>query len=182
MTDEELLEKVRAPSNHENWREFYGATTKFDDERKGVYLRALDLTGRKGLAAKAADVSMQTVRDHIERVPDFAKAVESVLENRSQRIVERLEQQFIEGHFEPIVNKDGEVIGERKKLETQARIKVVQRHEKEYRDKQEIDLNQTGGVLVVHEQENVEDWVKNARKLRDQMMQKGYIEGDGEDD
>jgi hypothetical protein len=28
----------------------------------------------------------------------------------------------------------------------------------------------------------VEDWVKRARELKDEMTQKGYIEGDGEPD
>lgn len=35
-----------------------------------------------------------------------------------------------------------------------------------------------GGVLVVHEQESVEEWVKGARKLRDKML---YPDGNAKD-
>lgn len=181
VTDEQLREIMDKPACHKGWRKRIKAySTGLTEDKKELYLRALDLSGQRGLAARAADVCSQTVRNHEEDDPEFSSAVQEVLTLRSQRIVERLENEFVEGHFEPIVNKDGEVVGERKKVETQGRIKVIQRHDKAYRDKQEIDVNQTGGVLVVNAQSSVEDWVKDARKLKDQMMDKGYIEGDGE--
>lgn len=161
-----------------NWRrDMQESRLKFDDKLKGQFLIHLSKHGKKTLAARQCDITYMTYKDHFDNDPEFAEWVEIALEERAHRIVNQLEEEAMSGHEEDIVNKDGDVVGTRIKYETQLRVLMLKRYDPEYKDRQEIDMNvQGGGVLVAPAAMTPDEWVKQARALKDKMQADGMIE------
>jgi hypothetical protein len=78
------------------------ASIKFDAVRRRRYLKEYTKNGRKGLSAKAAGVSINTIIDHRNRNPDFAQAEEEALEAHLDRIYEKIIKHGIDGYDVPL--------------------------------------------------------------------------------
>lgn len=148
------------PADQTNWRvQLRASKVKFDDIQKTIFLEALLEHGQQALAAKAAQVCMQTVRDHKEIDPEFGELFDAVLEERARRIIKQLESEALNGHTQPIYDKDGNHIGDKIVYETRLREMMMKRFDDAYRDRQEIDLKGGGGVLVVPGEQSAQDWI-----------------------
>ena len=167
-----------------NWRrDMQKGRVKFDDKLKGKFLLFINEHGKKTLAARQCGISYPTYKDHLDNDPNFAEWVEIALEDRANRIVKQLESEALAGHEEEVYNKDGDVVGKRIKYETQLRVLLLKRFDSEYKDRQEIDMNLqgSGGVLVAPAAMTPDEWVKQARALKDQMQEDGMIESKEEE-
>lgn len=157
-----------------NWRKtLQKRKVKFDDDKKQIYLEQLLKHGMKGMAAEAADISYTTVQEHRENDPEFAEAELAALEMRSNAIVEQIEEEALAGFKEPIVNKDGKVVAHRKRYESGIRSQILKAHGGElYKDKSDINLNGgAGGVLLLSPEVGMDDFLKQADAVREQMLE-----------
>ena len=174
-----------------NWRvKLQQSRIKFDDDQKQVYLVELAKHGLKGRSARAAGVSNQTVRDHMENDEEFATNYEEALEEYRDLLADEVRRRGADGWLEPVYNKDGRVFEplmdldkgvvayhnknnemawfpsrEAASEEGHDRVVMVpafvrkfsdrmleldvKRVDPSYRDKQTIDLNNTGGGVLV---------------------------------
>lgn len=169
-----------------NWRQQLKASRiKFDDKQKRIFLEAILRHGKKMLACKEAGVCLQTVNGHLENDPDFADLYDMTVEERSGRIVEQLEREALEGFTQPIFDKDGNEIGEKRIYETGLRAMMLKRFDNDYRDRQEIDLKGSGGVLVVPADISPQDWIAQQLEKNKtsepppKILPSGAVEGEG---
>lgn len=134
---------------------------KFTDELKETYLEKLADHGKKMLACKQIGLSYQTFLAHQKNDTVFAERVVETLLERSERIGKQLEEEALEGHpsftYDP---KTGELIKEERKYETPMRMAMLKRHDPEYKEQQDVNVNIRGGVLVVPGRVTQEEWDK----------------------
>lgn len=151
---------------------------KFDDEKKMIYLENLLQNGKKMLAAQAADIDSTTVTEHYKNDPEFAKLVDEVQELYAQSIVNKIEQEAKDGYDEPVINKEGDIVGYRRKWETRLRELLIKRHDPMYKDRQEIDMNHKGGsgVLVVPAGVTMDEFRKESEAQRQKMLERQAAE------
>lgn len=171
LTDVNIDRKVRASTtgkpypvaDQTNWRQkLRESRIKFDDEQKRAYLWALREWGQKSLAARHAGVCPQTVGNHLKNDEEFAADVAAALAERSARLVSSLEEVGLNGYKTPVgVDKEGNVV-EKKIFMQGLSVKILERHDPEYRPVQKVDLNHSGrvegGMLVVPGAMSAEEW------------------------
>lgn len=151
-------------ADQSTWRKkLQQSRLKFDDPQKDIYLTALADHGMKGRAAAAAGVSMQTVNDHAENDPDFAVGRDQALEAYRDKFVDHATNLAYDGILVKKYNKEGALIEERKDYPIRLIELELKRVEPGYRDKQTIDLNTTGGgVLVAPAGKTPAQWIEDA--------------------
>ena len=94
------------PADQTSWRKKMQADIiKFDDIQKEIYLAALAETGLRLLSAQAANVRPQTVLNHIEADPEFAKAVEEAQTSYNESICAEVHRRGVHGYNEPVFYK-----------------------------------------------------------------------------
>lgn len=165
--------KINPVADQTSWtRKLRAEQVKFDDEAKGRYLQALVCHGKRSLAAEAAGVSQQTVKNHIKIDPEFAELFNAALQERADRITQRIEEEALEGFDEPIFSqKTGELLGYRKVLETPIRLAILKRYDPEYKDRSETTVNGAIGVLVAPAQMAPADWIAQQQELNAQRVE-----------
>lgn len=152
-------DKVKADQT--NWRtKLQQSRIKFDDDQKETYLLKYAEHGLKGRAAKEAGVCLQTVNNHIDNDPDFAAAVEAAQAEYRDKVVDHSTDLALNGIEVKKYNKDGDLIEERRDYPIRLIELELKRVEPGYRDKQTIDLNHGGGVMVAPPDMSPEDWIK----------------------
>lgn len=133
---------------------------KFDDDRaKGAFLEAFATHGRIGEAAAVAGVSTQTVRKACEEDEDFAEAVMMAEEAYREKLISHHQDLLFNGTEKITYNKEGAIVGR----ETIYPIRLIElelkKHDKGYREKQEVDITHKGGVLIAPaETKTIDDW------------------------
>lgn len=133
---------------------------KFDDEMKGRFLEQILVHGKRALAAQAAGVSMQTVRNHMKIDPEFAELFDQALQERADRVTRQIEEEALEGFEEPIFHaKTGELLGTKRVYETPIRLAILKRYDPEYKDRSESTVVGAIGVLVAPAQMSPHDWI-----------------------
>lgn len=103
------------------------------------FLSALSLSGEVAPAAAAAGVSREVAYKHLQRDPQFAMECDLAVGKLRQEAHETLKRLAVDGIPEPIFNKDGEQVGERRKYDTRALIRFIERHDKQWRAGIDID-------------------------------------------
>ncbi len=155
--------RARKRVDMSGWRkQLQASKITFDDNRKGIYLNHLRQYGRKMQACRAAGVALNTVADHIANDPDFALAREQALADYAD-IVQQLAWKLMEGVKKPIVGgKDkNEIITHEIVHATNLLAMEMKKTNPEYKDRQEIDVNNKGGgVLVVPAGVTPEEFMK----------------------
>lgn len=154
-----------------------------------IYLAEMRTHGKPGLAAEAAGVSLAVIaafkKNHD---PDgfFAKSESLALQIRSESIAWKLEREFLEGCLEPILGPDGrqlmvkmidpdsptgfkEVPGWKRKLESPARLRLLERHDPAYREHKEIDVNSKTGSMVTPPAHSLEEFAKLAAEVTERQ-------------
>ena len=131
---------------------------KITDELKEAYCDRLSIHGKKTIAAIEVGLHYNTVREHAKIDPGFQEAIAEALALRSQRIVDRLEDDALEGTVNLGYDKDGNLISEKTVFETPLRMAMLKRHDPEYVDRKEIEHTHRGGVLVVPGRLTMDSW------------------------
>lgn len=144
---------------------------KLDETAKGRFLSAYRDHARMGDAAHAAGVTGQTIRKHIVSDPDFGEACVEAEDTYVSRLIAHQQKLVFEGSVKKTFDRQGNIVSE----ETVYPIRLIElelkKHDDGYRDKREVNMNVTGGVLVAPpEMKSIEDWQK---QFGDKM-----IEGD----
>jgi len=148
------------------WREIIRMSrVLFDDKAKEVFLREYAEWGRMGEAAAAAGVTANTVRGHIAEDEEFAKALMEVEQDYTDKLIAHHQNLLFNGTEKNSYDRMGNLVS----TETIYPIRLIElelkKHDKGYRDKQEVAINHTGGVLVAPaEMVSIDDWEKKFKK------------------
>lgn len=154
----------------DNWRVDIDHRTRFSERAKVTFLQQLAIHGKKRMAATAAGVSLNTVKNHEKKDEQFAEAIHQVLEMRSEQITAHIENQAINGMTEPIVGRDNEVVGYRTRYEQQLRMAVLRRHDPNYNDKRQLDVTVKTGVLVAPGGTDLDKWLAAGKETHDKQV------------
>jgi len=151
------------------WRtEIRMSRIKFDDKAKEIFLREYAKWGRMGEAAAAAGVSPQTVRAHLEDDEDFAEALIMQETEYQEKLIGHHQNLLFNGTTKKSYDRNGNLVSE----ETIYPIRLIElelkKHDEGYRDKQEVKVNHTGGVMIAPaETKDVDDWEKRFGAAKD---------------
>ena len=115
---------------------------------KEAYLKQYALTGTGLAAAAAAGVSTTTINNWRAKDPEFDEACKVANKQYCDVLREEVHRRAVIGWEEPVFYQ-GVQVGKVRKfsdrmLELQTKAKMA-----EYRDRQQIDMNVNGGVVVV---------------------------------
>lgn len=141
---------------------------RFDDKAKGIFLEEYRKWGRMGESASAAGVTPQCVRHHMEIDEEFAQAM-LIAENEYQdKLISHHQNLVFNGTEKVSFDRNGNIVSR----ETVYPIRLIElelkKHDKGYRDKQEVEINHTGGVLVAPaEMGSIDAWEKRFTEAKD---------------
>lgn len=158
---------VNPIADQTNWRvKMQPGRIKFDDVAKAKFLDHFANHGRKKDAADAADVILLTVTNHRKNDPDFAIAFDEAAQAYRDKFVKRaIEEIAFEGIQVNKVNPfTGEVYEEKREHPAQLIAMELKRIDATYREKQEVALTGSGGVLVVPGAMTPAEWVKDQER------------------
>ena len=143
-----------------NWRSrIKMERIKFDDKAKGVFLEEYRKWGRMGESAAAAGVSTQCVRHHIEADEEFGKALIMAEEEYREKLIGHHQDLVFNGTERNSYDRNGNLVS----TETIYPIRLIElelkKHDKGYREKQELEVKHSGGVLIAPaEMKSIDDW------------------------
>jgi len=168
-----------------NWRvKIVSQREKLDDRAKGIFLEHYSEHARMGQAAQAAGVTPQTVRRHMEVDPDFAEACMMAEHNYRDRLIEHHQNLVFEGTTKITYDRMGNVVGEEKIYPIRLIELELKKHDEGYRDKREVDVKVSGGVLVAPaDVTSIDDWearFSGAPVIEGEAQE--VVHGDGDDD
>lgn len=152
-----------------NWRSrIKMERIKFDDKAKGVFLEEYRKWGRMGESAAAAGVSTQCVRAHIESDQEFGNALMMAEEEYREKLIGHHQDLVFNGTQKENYDRNGALVS----TETIYPIRLIElelkKHDSGYRDKQEVQVNHSGGVMVAPaEMASIDDWEKRFSKAKD---------------
>ena len=134
---------------------------KFDEERKTTFLTALAEHGIKGKAAAAAGITTGTVNNHLKSDSDFAEAYLAAQEEYQSKVLLHHQNLIFNGVEKRTFDRNGNIVSE----EVQYPIRLIELELKKvdegYRDKREVSVDVTGGVLVAPAAvASIDDWEK----------------------
>lgn len=135
---------------------------KFDNDfAKGRFLEQYARWGRIGEAAAAAGVSTQTVRKAMEDDEEFAEAVMIAEEAYREKLIAHHQDLVFNGTEKVTYGKEGQIVATERIFPIRLIELELKKHDKGYRDKQEVDITHKGGVLIAPaEMKTVDDWEK----------------------
>lgn len=141
---------------------------KFDDKAKEVFLEEYRKWGRMGESAAAAGVSTLTVRKHIDEDEEFAEALMIAEEEYRSKLISHHQDLVFNGQEKVHYDRNGNIMSR----ETIYPIRLIElelkKHDEGYRDKQEVKVNHTGGVLIAPaEMPSIDDWEKRFGAAKD---------------
>lgn len=179
---------INVKADMANWRrKIQKSRIKFDDDQKEIYLVELRKTGRKCAAAIAAGVSGNCVAEHRKNDPDFAEASAEAVDDYRKSIAaevhrrgalgwetpvyqkgERVLEPMLNEDGSPMLNEDGQprfVKAVERRFSDSLLILEAKRADPSYREKQTLDLNATGGgVLLAPAGITPEDFAKECEE------------------
>jgi hypothetical protein len=164
-----LVEVEEFDEESQQWRrKLKMSRIKFDEKAKGVFLDEYSKWGRIGEASAAAGVTTQTVRKAIEEDEDFAEAMLIAEEDYRDKLISHHQNLVFNGTQKENYDRNGNLVSR----ETIYPIRLIElelkKHDPGYRDKQEIAVNHTGGVLLAPaEMNSIEDWEQRFSKAKD---------------
>jgi hypothetical protein len=141
---------------------------KFDDKAKEVFLEEFRKWGRMGESAAAAGVGTNTVRYAMEQDEDFAEAVMLAEGEYRDKLISHHQDLVFNGTEKEYYDRNGNLVSR----ETVYPIRLIElelkKHDEGYRDKQELKIQHTGGVLVAPaEMPSIDDWEKRFGAAKD---------------
>lgn len=140
---------------------YSGIGREFTPDRWEVFLAEYAKFGLLGQAARAADVSPETIRKYRRDIPEFAEMFDQALADFRESLEKEVHRRAVEGWDEPVYQK-GELCGTIRRHSDRMLELLAKRHIAEYRDKVTVDANVKGGVMVVPSSAtDMDDWEKN---------------------
>ena len=121
---------------------------KLTDERKQKFLTVYADLGRLNEAARAVDLCPETIRVARKEDDEFSAAVAEAYRDFCDTLEKEAYRRAVEGWEEPVF-QGGVLVGTVLKRSDRILELMLKRHIPEYRDRQTVDMNLSGGVLVV---------------------------------
>ena len=147
-----------------NWRIRITSGSKFDEVSRGIFLREMADHGRKSTAAMAAGVSVTTANWAIKNDIEFNEAVAHCQLIYRDRVIAHHQDLLFNGIEKTRYDNKGAIV----EITRDYPIRLIELELKHvddgYRDKREIHMNVTGGVLVAPIGVSIEDWEKEYGK------------------
>jgi len=153
---------VREQDEFGHWRDrIKMSQIKFGDVEKGVFLDSYRKWGRMGEAAAEVGVSTQCVRAQIHNDQEFAEALLICEEEYKEKLIGHHQDLVFNGTVKKSYDRNGMLVSE----ETIYPIRLIEmelkKHDAGYREKQEVAVTHSGGVLVApSEMGTIDDWEK----------------------
>lgn len=185
-----LISRGSKPVRKEIWDETTGmwrsvvrmSRDKFDDQAKEVFLKEYAEWGRMGEAASAAGVTPATVRRHMEDDEDFAEAVMVQEEEYQDRLIRHHQNLIFEGIEKNRYDREGNLVETSREYPIRLIELELKKHDEGYRDKQEVKVNHTGGVLVAPaEMGSIDDWESRFNNATDVTPEPPLLGSDAEE-
>lgn len=154
------IKVVNQQDENGHWRAvIVSQRTKFDEEAKHKFLQEYRKHAMLGRAAKAAGVTSNTVHRHMKDDTDFAEACLVAQEEYKDKLQEHHQDLVFNGVEKKTYDRMGNLVSE----EVQYPIRLIELELKKtdpaYRDKREVDVTVSGGVLVAPaDVGSIEDW------------------------
>lgn len=140
---------------------------KFGDKQKGIFLDVYRKWGRMGEAAASVGVSTSCVRRHMAEDEDFAEALLVAEEEYKEKLIGHHQDLVFNGTVKKSYDRTGRLISE----ETIYPIRLIElelkKHDSGYREKQQLEVSHSGGVLVAPaEMGSIDDWEKKFTEMK----------------
>lgn len=183
VTEDHPLGIVKFQDYNGDWRiKMIQQRSKLTNEKKGIFLEELAKHGRIGHAAQAAGVTSRTVSCARFRDEVFDEACINALELYKDRLIEHHQDLVFNGTKRISYDRLGNVIAE----ETIFPIRLIElelkKHDEGYRDKREVSMNISGGVLVAPaEVKSIDDWESRFSR-EDEIIDAVTVENDQKED
>ena len=147
-------------------------------KRKHRFIEILATTGNVSYAANAAGWrSRNTAYAQKEKDPDFAKLWEEAIEISMDALEMEARSRAL-GWNEPIINKEGEVVGHRRVFSDKMMEILLKAHRPEkYREKFEHDHKVGGGIILMPQPMQESEW--EDKILEQQREHREALEHDG---
>lgn len=141
---------------------------KFGEEEKQIVCQQLASHGRLGTAARAAGVTVGTVKRHVKSDSNFAELIGESVEVYKDQLLAHHQELVFNGTQKVTYDRNGGVVS----TETIYPIRLIElelkKHDPGYRDKQEVTHEHRGGVMVAPaEVTSVDDWEARFGKAKD---------------
>jgi hypothetical protein len=167
-----------------DWRRRIKMSRKLLDEAgKARFLAEYAKWGRMGDAAAAVPCSTQVVRKEIAEDEDFAEAVLIAEEEYRDKLIGHHQDLVFNGTIKKNYDRNGNLVSE----ETIYPIRLIElelkKHDESYREKRDISINHSGGVLIAPaEVGSIEDWENKFTNMKDITPEAELIENKDDDD
>ncbi len=127
-----------------------GYPTKFDEEKRGAYLLALERSGEVTAASASVGVCRQTIYQHMHDDDGFRDACERAVGRLIEKAMAVAKTLALEGLVEKFYDpKTGELVREKRTYSERILLKLLARHQpREWGDKVAIDQTVKGDVKV----------------------------------
>lgn len=134
---------------------------KMDDEAKALIIHTYETTGSLTQAAAAAGVTLQTIRDHRRRDPQFHEEMKEAKAVHFDTVEQEILRRAVEGVDEPRFGRNGEVLGHVRKYSDDLLKFYARANSPKYRDKpQKVE------ATINDKRENIID----IEKLNDEQL------------
>jgi len=139
--------------------------------------------GRMGESAAKVGVSTQCVRAHIHEDEEFAEALLIAEEEYREKLIGHQQDLVFNGTIKKSYDRNGNLVSE----ETIYPIRLIElelkKHDPGYRERQEVSVNHSGGVLVAPaEMLSIDDWEKKFQNMKNVTPDPLLINVEDEDD
>ena len=172
-----VKEEIKDPDTGE-WRTIVKMSRiKFDEEAKGIFLAEYSEHGRIGEAAMMAGVGTNTVREHMKNDEEFGEAFFMAEQGYKDRLIAHHQNLLFNGTTKESYDRNGNLVSSEQIYPIRLIELELKKHDKGYRDKQEVEVNHTGGVLVAPaEVTSIDDWESRFNKAKDVTREDTTIE------
>ena len=145
---------------------------KFDDDRKDRFLQKFLETGKKGLSADFADITIKTINEHLKNDEEFAIMYDETYQSYQESLVQQIETEARDGSIKETFDKEtGQVTSRQKIYESNIRLAMLKANADKYKDRQDINLTgQGGGVLVVPAGVPMDEYLRQCDEQREKML------------
>ena len=131
----------------------------FPDDQKQIFLENIAKHGRKSTAAVAAGVSTNRVNRELEMDEEFKEAFLEASQAYVDRVVGHHQDLLFEGQTKVSYDRQGNVVSEEKVYPVRLIELELKKHDEGYRDKREVGVKVSGGVLVAPaDVASIDDW------------------------
>ena len=143
-----------------NWRvRIRAQRSKLDDEAKERFLAEYRLHARMGDSARAAGVTGKTIREHMAKDDEFAEACLMAEQEYQSKLIAHQQNLVFNGTVKKTYDRAGNLVSEEQQYPIPLIQMELRKHDEGYRDKREVDMKVSGGVLVAPAELNsIEDW------------------------